>query len=68
MAEKGYRFKYFDVANSRLMVPGEKHILDPLFVFVNDNTGDVVSYFVRLDLTYLFPMLIKPITEFSKKL
>ena len=67
MAEKGYKFKYFDVAHSRLMVPGENHILDPLFVF-NDDNGDVVSYFVRLDLNYLFPMIIKPITEYSKKL
>jgi hypothetical protein len=68
MAGKGYKFKYFDVADSRLMVPGEKHILDPLFVFNHETTGDVVSYFMRLDLTYLFPMLIKPITEYSKKL
>jgi hypothetical protein len=67
MAEKGYNFKYFDVAPSRLTLPGEKHILDALFIFMNE-TGDVVCYFVRLDLSYLFPMLLDQIAEYSKKL
>jgi len=50
------------VVTSRLW--REKHIVDPVFAFQNKNTGVVQKYYVRLDVTHLFPMVVHHIAEY----
>lgn len=42
----------------------EKHIVDPVFAFQNRDTGVVTKFFVRMDVTHLFPMIANPIAEY----
>lgn len=53
---EGYTFSGVELITSRLW--REQHILDPVFAFQNTSTGVVQKYFVRVDVSHLFPMLI----------
>ena len=52
----------FKVVRSRLW--GEKRIVDPVFAFRDTQTGDVRKWFVRVDVTHLFPMIANDIAEY----
>gem|GEM_PF-5584398 len=54
MLHGGYVRDSVKVARSRLW--GEKRIVDPVFAFCNTTTGVVQKYFVRVDVSNLFPM------------
>jgi hypothetical protein len=65
MAESGHEFKGFDVNISRLAEGNEKRIVDPVFSFQHKETGVVQKYFVRLDMTHLFPMLVHHLAKYK---
>jgi PatG C-terminal/Subtilase family len=50
------------VQSSRLS--REKRIVDPVFAFLNKETGIVQKYFVRVDVSHLFPMIVNHIAEY----
>ena len=50
------------VVTSRLW--GEKRIVDPVFAFRHKTTGVVRKFFVRVDVSYLFPMIASQLTEY----
>jgi hypothetical protein len=50
------------VAKSRLA--REKRIVDPVFAFQNRETGVVQRYFVRVDVSHLFPVLVTQLAEY----
>jgi hypothetical protein len=61
MLHDDYILDSIKVMKSRLW--GEKRILDPVFTFANES-GGVRKYFVRVDVTYLFPMIANKIAEY----
>jgi hypothetical protein len=58
----GWTLDSIRVVRSRLA--REKRIVDPVFAFRNNETGIVHQYFVRLDVSHLYPMVINPIAEY----
>lgn len=71
MAVNGYRLKYFDVEESRLTYSkltgsNGKDIVDVVFTFSNDY-GAEDRHFVRVDLSYLFPVLVSHLAEYTKR-
>ena len=62
MLHDDYILDSIKVMKSRLW--GEKRILDPVFAFQHRETGAVQKYFVRVDVTYLFPMIANAIAEY----
>jgi hypothetical protein len=62
MLENGYILDSVRVANSRLW--REKRILDPVFSFRETETGVMRKYFVRVDVSHLYPIMINDITEY----
>lgn len=57
-----YVLHSFKVVRSRLW--GEKRIVDPVFAFRDTVTGDIRKYFVRVDVSHLFPMIANDIAEY----
>ena len=57
-----YIFDSIRVIKSRLS--GERSIVDPVFSFVEKKTGVVEKYFVRVDVSHLFPMLVHQVDEY----
>ena len=62
MVENGYVLDSVKVSNSRLW--REKQVVDPVFTFIDTKTGVARKYFVRLDVSYLFPLVATHITEY----
>jgi PatG C-terminal len=62
MVQKKYDLKAFPVLTSRLAAWGTKRIVDAIFTF--DKRGDTRKYFVRVDVTHLFPMVVAPIAKY----
>jgi hypothetical protein len=60
--ECNYVLDSFKVVKSRLW--GEKRIVDPVFAFRDTKTGDVRKWFVRVDVSHLFPMIANDIAEY----
>ena len=61
-AKNGWALDSVRVAASRLQ--REKRIVDPVFSFQQMETGVVKKYFVRVDVSHLFPMIVNHITEY----
>ena len=57
-----YRLDSVKVARSRLS--GEKRIVDPVFSYIEKATGVAEKYFTRVDVTYLFPMLVRQVDRY----
>jgi hypothetical protein len=55
-----------DVSVVRSRLWGNKHIVDPIFSFQSTKTTVVYKYFVRVDVTYLFPMIAHHLTELAR--
>jgi hypothetical protein len=62
MARDGWTLDSVKVIPSRL--GREKRIVDPVFSFRHLNTGLVQKYFVRVDVSHLFPMMVNTIAEY----
>jgi hypothetical protein len=62
MVEKGYTLDSVKVATSRL--GRERRIVDPIFAFRHKESGVVDKYFVRVDVSHLFPMIVYHIAEY----
>ncbi len=63
VAQGQYRLESLRVVKSRLW--GERRIVDPVFSFVNLQTGVLEKYFFRVDVTYLFPSLLEMPVQFD---
>lgn len=55
-----------DVSVVRSRLWGNKRIVDPIFSFQSTKTTVVYKYFVRVDVTYLFPMIAHHLTELAR--
>ena len=60
--KEGWTLDSIKVVPSRLS--REKRIVDPVFAFRNNETGVVQKYFVRVDVSHLYPMIANPIAEY----
>lgn len=58
----GWTLDSIRVVPSRLS--REKRIVDPVFAFRHNETGVVHKYFVRVDVTHVYPMIVNPIAEY----
>ena len=56
-----YELESVKVAPSRLS--REKRIVDPIFTFRHKKTGSVCKYFVRVDVSHMFPMIVSHLAE-----
>jgi Subtilase family/PatG C-terminal len=62
MVRDGYDLKGFPVLTSRLADWGTKRVVDAVFTF--GKAGDIKKFFVRVDVTYLFPMLVSHVAKY----
>lgn len=62
MAKCGWTLDSVKVVTSRLW--REKHVVDPVFSFTNVDSGVVQKYFVRVDVSHLFPMMVHHLAEY----
>lgn len=62
MAAHGYRLESVKVVRSRLW-GSSRRVVDPVFTFQNAS-GGVSKYFVRVEVTYLFPTIISHLAEY----
>ena len=62
MVGAGYMLESVKVTTSRLS--RERHIVDPVFAFRHRQTRDVQKYFVRVDVSYLFPVIVHHIAKY----
>jgi hypothetical protein len=62
MSKNGWTLDGVRVTTSRLS--REKHIVDPVFSFRQIETGLVQKYFVRVDVSHLFPMMVNHLNEY----
>ncbi len=60
--KEGWTLDSIKVVPSRLS--REKRIVDPVFAFRHNETGVVQKYFVRVDVSHLYPMIANPIAEY----
>jgi PatG C-terminal len=60
--ENAWSLESVRVPRSRLWP--EKRIVDAVFAFVHKETGFVLKYFVRVDVSHMFPMILNHITEY----
>jgi hypothetical protein len=63
MVHLGYILDSIKVMASRLSRQ-EKRIVDPVFTFRHWKTGVVHRYFVRVDVTHLFPIIVNELAEY----
>ena len=61
MVYYGYTLESIRVVRSRLW--GTRRIVDPVFTFRN-RFGGIKQYFVRVDVTDLFPKILHPLSEY----
>jgi hypothetical protein len=62
MVRDGWTLDGVKVMTSR--ISREKHIVDPVIAFRQIETGLVQRYFVRVDVSHLFPMIANQIAEY----
>jgi hypothetical protein len=62
LALAGYDLTAAPVLTSRLSAWGTKRVVDAIFAF--SKAADMKKFFVRVDVTHLFPMLVSPISEY----
>jgi PatG C-terminal/Subtilase family len=62
MLKNGWSLDSVKVTMSRLS--RNKRIVDPVFAFRQVETGTVQKYFVRVDVSHLFPMMVNHIAEY----
>ena len=61
MAEE-YDVDIVMVVTSRL--GRDKHIVDPVFSFRHKKSGVIQKYFVRVDASHLYPMIVNHLTRY----
>ena len=61
-AHAGYHLTAAPVLTSRLSAWGNKRIVDAIFSF--SKAADTKKFFVRVDVTHLFPMLVSTYAEY----
>jgi hypothetical protein len=66
MVRQGWSFDGVRVIRSRLS-RGDKRLLDPVFTFREKSTGDVEQYFMRVDVSHLFPAVVHHIGEYFER-
>jgi hypothetical protein len=66
MGRQDWSFDAVRVIRSRLS-RGEKRVVDPVFTFRHRPTGDVEQYFMRVDVSHLFPMVVHHIDEYFER-
>jgi len=66
MGRTGWKLDGIRVVKSRLS-HGDRRLVDPIFTFRERATGDVEQYFLRVDVSYLFPMIIRHIDEYFER-
>jgi Subtilase family/PatG C-terminal len=66
MGRQNWSFDGVRVIRSRLS-RGEKRMVDPVFTFRHKPTGDVEQYFMRVDVSHLFPMVVHHIDEYFER-
>jgi len=64
MLQHGFALDSVRVIRSRLW--GSRRVVDPVFTFVND-VGAIEKYFVRVDVTDLFPNVTNGLTEYFER-
>jgi hypothetical protein len=62
LVASGLTLDSIKVEKSRLW--RQNHIVDPVFSFRHRQTGVVQKYFVRVDVSHLYPMITYPIAEY----
>jgi len=62
LAHEGYNLTALPVLMSRLSAWGNKRIVDAIFTF--GRAAEMKKFFVRIDVTHLFPMLVSPIAKY----
>lgn len=63
MVRQGWSFDGVRVIRSRLS-RGDKRLVDPVFTFRQKESGDVEQYFLRVDVSHLFPVVVHHIDEY----
>jgi hypothetical protein len=63
---EGYSLDSVTVPSSRLSRQRGRRIVDPVFAFRKPD-GATRRFFVRVDVSYLFPMLLSPLSEYVSK-
>lgn len=66
MVRQGWSFDGVRVIRSRLS-RGDKRLVDPVFTFRHKETGDVEQYFLRMDVSHLFPMVVHHLEEYFER-
>jgi Subtilase family/PatG C-terminal len=62
LAHEDYNLTALPVLTSRLSAWGNKRIVDAIFTF--GRAAEMKKFFVRVDVTHLFPMLVSPIAKY----
>jgi hypothetical protein len=62
MVTSGYILDSIKVVPSRLS--RDKHIVDPVFAFVNNDTAVIAKAFVRVDVSHLYPIIVNHLAEY----
>jgi hypothetical protein len=62
MVENGYVLDSVKVSNSRLW--RERQVVDPVVTFIDTKNNVSMKYFVRVDVSYLFPLIANHRTEY----
>ncbi|HXW30023.1 MAG TPA: S8 family serine peptidase [Xanthobacteraceae bacterium] len=62
LAADDHDLESIKVAPSRLS--GGRHIVDPVFAFRHKKTRQLSKWFVRVDVTHLFPIIVHHLTEY----
>ncbi len=63
-AEKTHDYDLISVKVMTSRLEREKRIVDPVFAFQHKQTGVVKKFFVRVDVSHLFPMIANEIAEY----
>jgi Subtilase family/PatG C-terminal len=66
MVRQQWSFDDVRVIRSRLS-RGDKRLLDTVFTFRHKPTGDVEQYFMRVDVSHLFPAVVHHIREYFQR-
>jgi hypothetical protein len=62
MIQNNYQLESVRVTPSRLW--RDKRIVDPIFAFRKRDSGTLEKYFVRLDVSNIYPIIVTELTEF----
>jgi hypothetical protein len=66
MVRQDWSFDGNRVRGSRLSY-GDKRWIDRVFTFRHKPTGDIEEYFVRVDVSHLFPMVVHHIDRYFER-